>query len=109
MACYELLTGPFIGAVVEEGIRILDIPFADLDFDLRNRIREYAEHQVELGRFVKVFVGPTFNQDVYAYANGTSLTWETIMEDYENGWQQMETQDPRTLGPASQWDGLGPK
>ena len=61
MACYELLTGPFIGAVVQEGIRILDIPFADLD-------------------------------------------WETIMEDYENSWESKETDEPITLGPASEWD-----
>ena len=38
---YKYLTGPFAGAIAGEG-RILDVPFDQLDDDLKTRVTQFA-------------------------------------------------------------------
>lgn len=78
---YELLTGPFAGAIAPEG-RILDVPFDLLDDDLKARIRQFAEDH-----------------------NIADL--EDAKEKYELSWESRETDEPLGLGsirPVSEWN-----
>ena len=65
-AKYEMLTGPFVGEIVEEGhIFIADQKFDELDEDMQERVANYAE------------------------ANGIS-NLEDAVEQYENSWESVE-------------------
>ena len=77
---YEYLTGPFAGAIAPEG-RILDVPFDQLDDDLKTRVTQFAsDHGI--------------------------TDMEDAKERYELSWESRETDEPLGLGsisPVSEW------
>lgn len=85
-----MLTGPFEGQVVEEGHQFLDADFADLDDDMQFRIREWAEEQVELGKYNSVQDGEGF---AYPGVSDRPISINEIIEDYQNSWESVETDE----------------
>ena len=71
MANFILLTGPFEGEIVEEG-QVLDVPYDNLDDDLKTRIADAGLTPDDAGK-----------------------------EDYENSWDSEETEEPVTMRPLS--------
>lgn len=76
---YKLLSGPFEGAVVEEG-QILDVPFDQLDDDMQERITGWNDALAQ----------PWRNMD-------SAKTY------YENTWECERSNDPVTMKPLSEW------
>ena len=91
MANYRLLTGPFEGEVIEEGRKILDLAFEDLDTDLQLRIRTWAEDNYPI-------VGGEF---VSPGGSDLPVGWRDIIEAYECSWDAEETDEPVSLLPVS--------
>lgn len=81
MSNYKLLTGPFAGEISEE-VQLLDIPFNDLDENLKKRIYQWAA-----------------DQGIPSWAGD----WDLIKQSYENSWKSQETDDPATIKPVSEW------
>lgn len=77
---YKLLTGPFEGNVIEEGIPILDVPFEELDIDLQARILDWAE-------MLRLCISDL----------------DLLKEDYESSWEDEETDAAIDLIPVSEW------
>ena len=77
---YQYLTGPFAGAIAGEG-RILDVPFDQLDDDLKTRVTQFAtDHGI--------------------------TDMEDAKERYELSWESVTTDEPLGLGsvnPVSEW------
>ena len=69
MAKYEMLSGPFIGQIVDEGtVYIADQSFDQLDEDMQERVKIFAvDHGI------------------------TNL--EDAIERYENSWESVEVED----------------
>lgn len=79
MPKYEMLTGPFIGSVVEEGHSFIShIPFSELDDDMKIRVREFAEDKY--GKFL---------DDDEDYP----VPLDQIVEEYELSWESVEVVD----------------
>ena len=98
MANYELLSGPFIGSVVEEG-PILDVDFDKLDGDLQARIRSWAEGEV--GR--KYIIINDECDFAYKVDSDSPVSMNQIKEDYEQSWESEETEKDVDLIPVSEW------
>lgn len=80
MANYKLLSGPFIGEVVQEG-QIIPHRFAELDEDMQIRVREFAEDKYP-------------NLDDQA---DFPESLDDLAEMYENTWDSEETDEPTTM------------
>lgn len=77
MTNYKLLTGCFAGEIVAEG-QLLDIDFDLMDGDLQDRIYQFKSEK------------------------GIKSTASAI-EEYENSWDDQETDEEVTLKPLSEW------
>jgi hypothetical protein len=96
---YKLITGIFAGNIIEEGMPILDVAFNQLDIDIQERIRYWAEG--ELGsRYIAVNGGCDF---AYRGGSGEPISMDQIKEDHEFSWRSEETEEDIDLLPASEW------
>ena len=84
MQNFELLSGVFIGRVVDDGGAILDAPYKDLDEDLQTRIKYHA--------------GLEENEDFPSEEEA-----ENAKESYEQSWDAEETDQEVDLIPVSEW------
>lgn len=99
---YRFVTGPFEGSVVEEGTKVLDVPHEKLDDDLKHRVQTFAENKTsgKYPKYVKTNAGSGF---AYKANPNDPISWEIIMEDYENSWESQQTDLEEDLLPISQW------
>lgn len=97
MSNFLLLSGPFEGEIVEEG-ELLDVPFEELDDDLKDRIREWAEGQIDL-----LYIDIDGCDFAKKGGSGEPLGMDEIKQDYENRWDHEEVEEEATLLPASEW------
>lgn len=74
MSNYRLLSGPFEGEIVEEG-QVLDVPYAELDEDLKSRMEQLGYEASDVGK-----------------------------ESYENSWDSEETDEAVTMRSVSRWE-----
>ena len=88
---FILISGPFAGSVVAE-TQILDIKYVDMDEDLRDRIRGWAEQNY-------VRHGGDYTR------GGRVIPLDEICEDYENSWESEPTESQVDLLPLSEWGG----
>lgn len=96
---YKLLTGAFEGNVVEEGVPILDVAFSELDADMQQKIRFWAEGQLG-SRYIAVNGGCDF---AYRGSSDKPISMDLIKEDYEFSWESEETDEDIDLVPVSEW------
>jgi hypothetical protein len=82
MANFKLLSGPFIGEVVEDG-QIIPHRFSELDEDMQDRVRDFAEE-----KYPSLDPGSEYPESL-----------DDLAEEYENSWDSEETDEPVTMNP----------
>jgi hypothetical protein len=82
MPNYKITTGPYKGRVTAEGATVLDVPFADMPWDIQKAIIRYVE------------------TDSHEAPEVDSLMYyelDRAIRVYENSWDSEETEDPVDL------------
>ena len=80
MSKYEMLSGPFIGNIVEDGYTfIAHIPFSELDDDLQTLVREFGEE--------KYFNGSSDTESDFP------VSLNDLVGEYENSWEQVQVEE----------------
>lgn len=78
MTKYEMMTGPFIGEIVEEGHTfIAHLEFNELDNDMQFRIRDWAKTQY-----------PDLEDE-----KDYPISLNQLVTDYENSWESVIIED----------------
>ena len=80
MTNYKFTSGPFKGRTTAEGATILDVPFADLSYEIQEGITMHSE----MGDF-----------------DSTADELAAAVRSFENSWDSEETEDPIDLLPLS--------
>lgn len=114
---FRLTSGYFEGSVIEEGVRILDVGFFDLEQPIQDEIIRWAEEEkqfiIGVGKNVygsgnggrQFTIGA--DKKVYGLENGETVvkSIDEIVKAYEDSWEyeeELEAQDP-DLVPVSEW------
>ena len=90
---YQFTGGYFKGRACAEGARILDLPFAELPYNLQSAIAEFAGLEEIWQRYDR------FNDA------DDRRSLDFAVKEFENSWdwQSEETESPIDLLPVSQW------
>lgn len=75
---YELITGPFAGSIVEEGQKVLDISYEEMDSHLKQRITEFAK-------------------------DNEIADMDEAIDAYEASWESIKTNEEADLLSLSSW------
>jgi hypothetical protein len=97
---FEILSGPFIGGIVECDTRILDVPFEAMDSDLQERIKIWGSGKVGT-RYHKI--GNSL-VSIGSDGHAVPVTWDQVAQDFEASWETRETEEPVNLRPLSEID-----